>query len=220
MKIFWRDRMNLTVIIEDKAIYIDGFVVQPADMSWFNPDDYDRKVNAIQWEETWGEIEYAEGSPTPIDNIDFLKDVIDIHQKSKEEWEEQQEEFKKASELHDLLEYDPEDVKKLDFQSWDLGDDIDEEKLDAILNEIDVDIVGDVPLIYAEEQDISQESAEDILGMGNADVPDPVTKTEENDIMHEDLRDALDNQDDSSYVMEEDVENQIYYDIEELLKEI
>ena len=56
--------------------------------------------------------------------------------------------------------------------------------------------------------------------MGNADVPDPVTKTEENDIMHEDLRDALDNQDDSSYVMEEDVENQIYYDIEELLKEI
>ena len=38
--------------------------------------------------------------------------------------------------MHDLLEYD-EDDPKLDFQSWDLGDDIDEEKLNAILNEID-----------------------------------------------------------------------------------
>jgi len=212
--------MNLTVIIEDEAIYIDGFVVQPADMSWFNPDDYDREVNAIQWEEDSGEIEYKEGVSTPIDNIDFLKDVIVAHQKAREKYEELQEEFKKAAELNDLLEYDPEDVEKLDFQSWDLGDDIDEEKLDAILNEIDVDIVGNVPLIYAKEQDIGQESAEDILGLGNTDVPDPVPQTEENDIMHEDLRDALDNQDDSSYEMEEDVENQIYYDIEELLKEI
>ena len=31
-------------------------------------------------------------------------------------------------------------------------------------------------------------------------------------------RDALDTQEDSSYEMEEEVENQIYYDIEELLK--
>ena len=77
--------MNLTVIIDDEAIYIDGFVVRPADMSWFNPDDYDRKVNAIQWEEDSGEIEYTEGPPTPIDNIDFLKDVITIHQLAKEE---------------------------------------------------------------------------------------------------------------------------------------
>ena len=99
-------------------------------------------------------------------------------------------------------------------------DDIDEEKLNAILNEIDVDIVGDVPLIYAKEQDIGQESAEDILGLGDTSVLDSVPQTEENDIMHEDLRDALDNQDDSSYEMEEEVENQIYYDIEELLKEI
>ena len=38
--------------------------------------------------------------------------------------------------------------------------------------------------------------------------------------MHEDLRDALDTQEESSYEMEEEVENQIYYDIEELLKEI
>ena len=45
-------------------------------------------------------------------------------------------------------------------------------------------------------------------------------QTEDNDIMHEDLRDALDTQEDSSYEMEEEVENQIYYDIEELLKEI
>ena len=212
--------MKLTIIIEDKAIYIDGFVVELDDMSWFNPDDYDRKVHAIQWEKDSGEIEYEEGESTPIDNIDFLKDAIVLHQKNKEKWEEQQEEFKKACEMHDLLEYDPEDVEKLDFQSWDLGDDIDEEKLDAILNEIDVDIVGDVPLIYAKEQDIGQESAEDILGLGDADVPDPVTQTEDNDIMHEDLRDALDTQEESSYEMEEEVENQIYYDIEELLKEI
>ena len=212
--------MNLTVIIEDKAIYVDGFVVQPADMSWFNPDDYEREVNAIQWEEDCGEIEYVEGPPTPIDNIDFLKDVITVHQKAREEYEKQQEEFKKAAELNDLLEYDPEDVEKLDFQSWDLGDDIDEEKLNKILNEIDIDIVGDVPLIYAKEQDIDQQSAEDILGLGNTDIPDPVPQTEENDIMHEDLRDALDTQEESSYEMEEEVENQIYYDIEELLKEI
>ena len=212
--------MNLTVIIDDKAIYIDGFVVQPADMSWFNPDDYEREVHAIQWEGDCGEIEYKEGEHTPIDNIDFLKDVIAVHQKAKEEWEEQQEEFRKSRSLHDLLEYDPEEIEKLDFQSWDLGDDIDEEKLDAILNEIDVDIVGDVPLIYAKEQDIGQESAEDILGLGNTDVPDSAPRTKENDIMHEDLRDALDTQEDSSYEMEEDVENQIYYDIEELLKEI
>ena len=103
--------MRLTVIIEDKGIYIDGFVVQPADMSWFNPDDWDRKVVAIQWEEDSGEIEYEEGDSTPIDNIDFLKDAINIHQLAKEKFEQDQEAFKKECELSALVEYDEDDPK-------------------------------------------------------------------------------------------------------------
>ena len=214
--------MNLTVIIDDKAIYIDGFVVQPADMSWFNPDDYDRKVNAIQWEEDSGEIEYTEGPPTPIDNIDFLKDVISIHQLAKEEFEKDQEAFRKQCELSALVEYN-EDDPKLEFVDYDETRDIDEDKLNDILDEIDFDLEdepdrGYAELVHADDED-GPESVEDILGIGTLD-QEPVPQTEDNDIMHEDLRDALDTQEDSSYEMEEEVENQIYYDIEELLKEI
>ena len=214
--------MNLTVIIDDEAIYIDGFVVRPADMSWFNPDDYDRKVNAIQWEEDSGEIEYTEGPPTPIDNIDFLKDVISIHQLAKEEFEKDQEAFRKQCELSALVEYN-EDDPKLEFVDYDETRDIDEDKLNDILDEIDFDLEdepdrGYAELVHADDED-GPESVEDILGIGTLD-QEPVTQTEDNDIMHEDLRDALDTQEDSSYEMEEEVENQIYYDIEELLKEI
>jgi hypothetical protein len=213
--------MNLTVIINDSAIYIDGFVVQPADMSWFNADDYDRKVNAIQWEETCGEIEYVEGPSTPIDNIDFLKDAINVHQLVRQEFEKNQEDFKKESELADLVEYS--DDPKLEFVDYDETRDIDESKLNDILSEIDFEVEdepdrGYAELIYAEDDD-GPESAEDILGLsdlGQEEVP----QKEENDIMHEDLRDVLDTQEESSYEMEDEVENQIYYDIEELLKEI
>ena len=101
--------------------------------------------------------------------------------------------------------------------------DIDEDKLNDILDEIDFDLEdepdrGYAELVHADDED-GPESAEDILGLGSLD-QEPVPQTEDNDIMHEDLRDALDTQEDSSYEMEEDVENQIYYDIEELLKEI
>ena len=84
-----------------------------------------------------------------------------------------------------------------------------------------IDIVGDVPLIYAERTRYwSRICRRYSWTWSILSVPDSVPQTEENDIMHEDLRDALDTQEDSSYEMEEEVENQIYYDIEELLKEI
>ena len=91
------------------------------------------------------------------------------------------------------------------------------------MSEIDFEVEdepdrGYAELIYAEDDD-GPESAEDILGLsdlGQEEVP----QKEENDIMHEDLRDVLDTQEESSYEMEDEVENQIYYDIEELLKEI
>ena len=74
--------MNLTVIIDDRCIYIDGFVVQPGKMSWFNPDDYDRKLMQFSGKMIHGEIEYTEGPQTPIDNIDWtLKDAIGFMKK-------------------------------------------------------------------------------------------------------------------------------------------
>lgn len=46
--------MRLTIIVEDKAIGVDGVFYSPLDMS-FIPTG----VSALQWYDTYGEVEYS-----------------------------------------------------------------------------------------------------------------------------------------------------------------
>lgn len=51
--------MNLTIIVPDKTIVVDGnglFGIN-TDMSWI-PEN----VHAVQWYDTWGEVEYNDGT--------------------------------------------------------------------------------------------------------------------------------------------------------------
>ena len=52
--------MKLTIIVPDKFILIDGQGISQIqqDFSWIPSN-----VHAVQWYETWGEVEYTDGSP-------------------------------------------------------------------------------------------------------------------------------------------------------------
>lgn len=52
--------MRLTIIPSDKAIGINGEFISNIgeDLSWVPSD-----IHAVQWYDTWGEIEYNDGSP-------------------------------------------------------------------------------------------------------------------------------------------------------------
>ena len=52
--------MRLIIIPSDKAIGIDGefFSKIGEDLSWIPSN-----IHAIQWYDTWGEVEYNDGSP-------------------------------------------------------------------------------------------------------------------------------------------------------------
>lgn len=52
--------MRLTIVPGDKAIYLDGTFLLDIQQDWtWVPSN----VHAIQWYDTWGEIEYNDGTP-------------------------------------------------------------------------------------------------------------------------------------------------------------
>jgi hypothetical protein len=55
--------MRITIVPEDKTIGIDGeFILNMSqDISWI-----DSNIHAVQWYDTWGEIEYKDGSQNEI----------------------------------------------------------------------------------------------------------------------------------------------------------
>ena len=68
--------MRLTIIPIDKSIIIDniGFNNIDDDFSWIPSD-----VHAVQWYDTWGEIEYNNNNPnTKINQLGIYKQAVDI----------------------------------------------------------------------------------------------------------------------------------------------
>jgi len=66
--------MRLTIIPEDKTIRIDEeFMLNiEQDMSWI-PEN----IHAVQWYDTWGEIEYKDGSPNErIEELGIYQQAI------------------------------------------------------------------------------------------------------------------------------------------------
>ena len=80
----------------------------------------------------------------------------------------------------------------------------------------------DIEELIAElEDDEIEKPSEEESDLLESDFMALLGDDEKVDVMHQDLNQAIeDNPRDTSYTMEEQVENQIYYDIEELLKEI
>jgi hypothetical protein len=66
--------MRITIIPSDKTIGIDGeFLLKiEQDFSWI-PEN----VHAVQWYDTWGEVEYADGSPNErIEELGLYEQAI------------------------------------------------------------------------------------------------------------------------------------------------
>lgn len=215
--------MRMTVIVADRCIYINNFTSQWEDDSWL-PEYEEGPVHALQWYDDHGEIEFStRGSKNlEITELGPWEHAIELHEKIKSEWEKSQEEARKLAELDALLEYDEDQInEQINFK--DESGDVDYAKLESILDEIDYDLQGAngyAELIYADEESLPSdvyENIDDVLAPG-AFTPD--IKEEKEDVMMQDLSENLKKSEETSYDMEDEVENQIYYDIEELLKEI
>ena len=215
--------MRMTVIIVDRCIYINNFTSQWEDDSWL-PEYEQGPVHAVQWYGDHGEIEFAtRGSKNlEITELGPWEYAIELHEKIKSEWEKSQEEARKLAELDALLEYDEDQINE-QINYKDESGDVDYAKLESILDEIDYDLQGAngyAELIHADEESLPSDAnldIDDILAPG-ALTPD--VEEEKEDIMMQDLSENLKKSEETSYDMEDEVENQIYYDIEELLKEI
>ena len=66
--------MRLTIIPSDKAIVIDGefFLNIGEDLSWIPSN-----VHALQWYDTWGELEFNDGSPNEkIEDLGIYEQAV------------------------------------------------------------------------------------------------------------------------------------------------
>lgn len=92
--------MRLTIIPSDKYIAVDdeGFLKLQQDLSWIPSN-----VHAVQWYDTWGEVEYNDGSPNErieelgvfvqaISNFNDekkrIQDELDAFEAARDYWEE------------------------------------------------------------------------------------------------------------------------------------
>ena len=89
--------MRITIIPSDKTIGIDGdFLLSiQQDMSWV-PEN----IHAVQWYDTWGEVEYTDDSPNErIEDIGLYEQaIIDFNnekQRIEDEQKAQEEELKR-----------------------------------------------------------------------------------------------------------------------------
>lgn len=67
--------MRLTIVTQDKFISVDGkgLLDIEQDLSWIPSD-----VHAVQWYDTWGEIEYNDGSPNErIEELGIFEQAVE-----------------------------------------------------------------------------------------------------------------------------------------------
>jgi len=79
--------MRLIIIPVDGLISIDGQCISKIqhDMSWI-PEN----IHAIQWYETWGEIEYTDGSPNEkIEELGIYEQAVDTFNNEKQRLEDE-----------------------------------------------------------------------------------------------------------------------------------
>ena len=79
--------MRLIIIPVDKLISIDGqgILQIQQDFSWIPSN-----VHAVQWYETWGEIEYTDGSPNEkIEELGIYEQAVDTFNNEKQRLEDE-----------------------------------------------------------------------------------------------------------------------------------
>lgn len=80
--------MRLTIITSDKLIGIDGkFVsITKQDLSWIPSN-----IHAVQWHNTWGEVEYVDKSPNEkIEELGIFEQAIDVYNNEKKILEDEE----------------------------------------------------------------------------------------------------------------------------------
>ena len=80
--------MRLTIITADKGIGIDGqFILGiQEELSWIPSN-----IRAVQWYETWGEIEYGDGSPNEkIEELGIYEQAVDTFNNEKQRLEDEE----------------------------------------------------------------------------------------------------------------------------------
>ena len=79
--------MRLIIIPADKLISIDGQTISQIqqDFSWIPSN-----IHAVQWYETWGEIEYTDGSPNEkIEELGIYEQAVDTFNNEKQRLEDE-----------------------------------------------------------------------------------------------------------------------------------
>lgn len=84
--------MRVTIIKNDHTVYVDGVPLG------VNCDTLASDVHAMQWYDTWGEVEYIDNirPPMRIDNLNAFMHLIDKHAETKAKLEEA---LRKASKI-------------------------------------------------------------------------------------------------------------------------
>jgi Phage tail assembly chaperone protein len=88
--------MRLTIITADKGIGIDGqFILGiQEELSWIPSN-----IRAVQWYETWGEIEYGDGSPNEkIEELGIYEQAVDTFNNEKQRLEDEEKAKAEATE--------------------------------------------------------------------------------------------------------------------------
>jgi hypothetical protein len=79
--------MRLTIIPSDRSIYVDGNGYTNLDLDWI-PEIDGKKIHAVQWYDTWGEIEFVGPEQNlKIGDLGIFEQAIDIWSEKKEEEE-------------------------------------------------------------------------------------------------------------------------------------
>lgn len=100
--------MRLVIVPVDKVISINGEHLSniKEDLSWIPSD-----VHAVQWYETWGEIEYNDGRPNEkIENLGIFNQAVTAFNLEKNKIEEEknkieEEELERLEELENSRDY-------------------------------------------------------------------------------------------------------------------
>lgn len=65
--------MKISIIADDKTIVIDGMALS-FDFA------IDSNIHAIQWRDTWGNVEYKEGAQTWFDDVSVVDPFVTAYQ--------------------------------------------------------------------------------------------------------------------------------------------
>jgi hypothetical protein len=125
--------MRLSIIPIDRSVYLNGIGYSDLDMSWV-PDIDGKKVHAVQWYDTKGEVEFV----GPDQNLEITE--LGIFQTAVNLWNERKEEedalLQKRLEEEERLKKEHEERVRSQFISFDDEDGISIENFDDFVDEV------------------------------------------------------------------------------------